>query len=398
MNVLVSSSQHYVLTQDGELWVSNAAEGYKFWSRYLDVYDEVRLCIRAAYRPSPPVGWIRSCGEGVQPIPLPDFYGPAAFLKEYRRIRQIMRQALGTPMAIQLRIPCPIGNEIWKMLAQQRPYGIEVISDPYDVFSSGAIHHPLRSFFRWYFPTVLRKQCQRACAAAYVTATSLQRRYPPGLNTVETNYSDVELTDSAFLKAPRKAKATLPIRLIMVGNLNQLYKAPDVLVEAMNICINQYALPIELVMVGDGQYREPLKAQVDTYGLTECVRFAGQLAARADVVAELDQADLFILPSRTEGLPRAMIEAMARALPCIGSAAGGIPELLSDDDLVPRGDALALANKIKEVVTDPERMTTMSARNLTNAQNFHEGILRERRLAFYQHVRNETGAWLEDRA
>jgi len=59
-------------------------------------------------------------------------------------------------------------------------------------------------------------------------------------------------------------------------------------------------------------------------------------------------------------MPRAMIEAMARGLPCIGSAVGGIPELLSSEDLVSRGDAGALALKIMEVVSQPDRMTRMS--------------------------------------
>ena len=70
--------------------------------------------------------------------------------------------------------------------------------------------------------------------------------------------------------------------------------------------------------------RNGLKAKA----LRDRVRFRGQLTTPVDVRAELDRADLFVLPSRQEGLPRAMIEAMARALPCIGSSVGGIPELL----------------------------------------------------------------------
>jgi glycosyltransferase involved in cell wall biosynthesis len=107
-------------------------------------------------------------------------------------------------------------------------------------------------------------------------------------------------------------------------------------------------------------------------------------------------ADLFVLPSRTEGLPRAMLEAMARALPCIGSTAGGIPELLPAEDMVPPGDALSLALKIRSVLTDPVRLMSMSSRNLEKAKGYHEGILRERRNAFYNSVLDVTREWLLD--
>jgi glycosyltransferase involved in cell wall biosynthesis len=125
------------------------------------------------------------------------------------------------------------------------------------------------------------------------------------------------------------------------------------------------------------------------------VRFAGQLTTREAVRAELDQADLFVLASLTEGLPRAMIEAMARSLPCIGTAVGGIPELLPLDAMVAPGNTADLAAIISAVVTDPARMASMSARNLAKAREYHEDIIRGRRTAFYKHLKEGTMQWLE---
>jgi glycosyltransferase involved in cell wall biosynthesis len=92
-----------------------------------------------------------------------------------------------------------------------------------------------------------------------------------------------------------------------------------------------------------------------------------------------------------------MIEAMACGLPCIGSAVGGIPELLPAADLVSPGDAQALADKIIEVLNDPERMRAMSARNLEKAKEYRKDILDLRRREFYRHLRNQTEAWLQAR-
>jgi glycosyltransferase involved in cell wall biosynthesis len=89
-----------------------------------------------------------------------------------------------------------------------------------------------------------------------------------------------------------------------------------------------------------------------------------------------------------------MVEAMARGLPCIGTAVGGIPELLHSDDLVPAGDVGSLERKICEVLSSPARMSAMSARNLGRAQDYRDDILAARRKAFFTHVRTTTEAWL----
>jgi glycosyltransferase involved in cell wall biosynthesis len=86
---------------------------------------------------------------------------------------------------------------------------------------------------------------------------------------------------------------------------------------------------------------------------------------------------------------------MARGLPCIGSTVGGFPELLADEDLICPGDISALAAKIREVVTDPERMVRMSARNLAKARDYDGEGLRKRRIEYYCYVREMTETWLK---
>ncbi len=85
-----------------------------------------------------------------------------------------------------------------------------------------------------------------------------------------------------------------------------------------------------------------------------------------------------------------MIEAMARGLPCIGSSVGGIPELLPSQDMVPAGDIEALAEKIAEVVSAPQRLARMSRRNLARASDYRETVLSGRRKEFYDYVERCT--------
>lgn len=88
-----------------------------------------------------------------------------------------------------------------------------------------------------------------------------------------------------------------------------------------------------------------------------------------------------------------MIEAMARGLACIGSSVGGIPELLPQEDLVPAGDAYALAHKIEDTMRDCDRMNRMAERNLSRARDYHDFKVNARRVEFLRVLRNLTEAW-----
>jgi glycosyltransferase involved in cell wall biosynthesis len=180
-----------------------------------------------------------------------------------------------------------------------------------------------------------------------------------------------------------------------VASLAQLYKGPDVLLRSVASCVRR-GLDITLSLVGDGKHRSGLQRLARQLGVEGRVNFAGELPAGEAIRDQMDRADLFVLPSRTEGLPRALIEAMARGLPCVGSNVGGIPEILPPEDLVPPGDPDALADKIREVLGEPGRMARMSARNLAKALEYREETQCAARLAFYEGIREATERWLEE--
>lgn len=393
MNVLVTASARFAITKDQTLWTPNGSLGYSFWSRYLDVFEGVRLCVRAFPYDEPPEGWLQASGPGITPVPLPYYRGPMGYIQQARQLKQKLAAEIAAAEAIQLRVPCNVGRAAWSLLPRGRTYGVEVIGDPYDVFAPGAIKHPLRPLLRWWFPRVLRQQCAGACGGLYVTQSALQQRYPCPAYSVGA--SNVDLLEENIVMGRRLIRKQGPWNLIFVGTLEQLYKAPDVLIRAVAAGVAA-GLDLRLTLVGDGRHRPELEALAASLGLGERVTFAGQLANSAGVRTYLDRADLFVLPSHQEGLPRAMIEAMGRALPCIGSTAGGIPELLPASDMVPPGNVQALAARIREVVTDPVRMARMSDHSLEKSRDYSYSILRERRIAFYQHVKEQTQLWLHN--
>lgn len=393
MKVAIALEARFERTPDGAIWTL-VGFAYSFWKRYLEVFNRVCVVARVRDVSHVPSDWQRADGEGVSFFPMPYYIGPWQYLLKAWAVQQAAQSSVGPMDAVILRVPGTIAGCIQPMLVQTgHPYAVEVVGDPYDVFAPGSIKSPLRPFFRWYSPRQLRYQCREALAAAYVTQDALQKRYP--CPNFSIGVSDVELGEETFVSQPRYYQEKMaPLTLIFVGTMAELYKAPDVLINAVAVCVRE-GLNLEVVLVGDGQYRRELEALVQKLGLDKRVRFLGQLPSGDAVRSRLDQADFFILPSHQEGLPRAMIEAMARALPCIGSTVGGIPELLPLEDMVPPGNVTALATKIRQVITDPERMARMSARNLQTATKYRDEIIQKQRIEFYRYVREITKAWLE---
>lgn len=394
MNVLVATEAHFISAGDGRIYSTTGGRNYNFWRRYLEVFDTLTVIARVKPGNHLPESNLAT-GPNVAFIPLPDYVGPLQYAKHHAASQAGVRTGVKREATI-LRVPGMIGSLVWRQAVKQgQPYAVEVVGDPYDVFAPTGVQHMLRPLFRWFFPRRLRQQCWRACAAAYVTKHYLQRRYPPAPSTFSIHCSDVELPDDAFIAHPRSMRNMESATLISVGTLRQLYKGTDTLIEALHHCVCN-GLDLRLVIVGDGKWRSELESRVSRLGLTDRISFLGQLPAGEAVRAELDASDLFVLPSRTEGLPRALVEAMARGLPCVASNVGGIPELLSADDMVVPDQPLALANKIHEVVTNPERMLQMSASNLEKAREYSNHLLQTQRRTFYEYVRKVTEAWLRN--
>lgn len=118
---------------------------------------------------------------------------------------------------------------------------------------------------------------------------------------------------------------------------------------------------LRLLIVGDGRERAALETQVQSLGLNAIVHFTG---FREDVPSLLAQSNAFCLPSLSEGLPYALLEATAHRLPLLVSRVGGMASLLKDGRtamLVPPGDADALAEGLRQLADNPGRAAVLGA-------------------------------------
>ena len=392
MTAAVSLDDRFVRTPDGRVWTIRN-HPYAFWKRYLSVFDSVLVVARVqAVAEAGPL-WTRADGDGVAFAALPHFVGPWQYLLHRRSLRSAFPRIADQPSAIILRAQSHISDGLFAALPAGRPYAVEAINDPWDAYSPGTVATPLRPYLRRRFKRMLERQCRGAAAVSYVTRQALQRRYPAAPGAFTTCYSSVQLGDDLFTQPPAPRPPHRPVRLVTVTNLDHLNKGTDTLVEAVADCVAQEC-EVTLTIVGGGRMRDPLARTAERLGIARRVRFAGEVAGPGAVRAHLENSDLFVLPSRHEGLPRAMIEAMAAGLPCIGSAAGGIPELLPPEDLTPPNAHRALAEKIRQMVESPARMEFPNLRNMRVAQSYRTSLLQDRRIEFYRHVAAATKDWL----
>ncbi|MGE0479773.1 MAG: glycosyltransferase family 4 protein [Phycisphaerae bacterium] len=390
MNIVVTSQHRYLRTPDGAVW-TDGKYPYSFWTRYLAVFQRVRVVARAQPVAAAPPGAQPVTGAGVDVWPLPFVRGAHQWLTRLPAIRRAARAAVGPRDAVMLRVPgevaCCLDTWLWR---ERRPYGVECVGDPRELFAPGAVRSIFRPWLLWFYPPRLRRECAGAVCAAYVTEHALQRSYPPAPGAFTTHYSSIELDDDAFAAAPRcYAPDQRRFTLVFVGTLEQFYKGPDVAIDATAECARS-GLDVHLRIVGDGKHRAELEQRAHRAGVGDRVTFVGQVHGAPAVRAELDRGDLFISPSRQEGLPRAMIEALARALPSLGTTVGGTAELVAGEYLVPPGEVAPLAQTLRRVLGRPDELERMSRVNLEKARQYHQDVLAQRRAAMYAHLCTKT--------
>ncbi len=395
VTILVALESRFVRGGDGRVYSTTGVDGYGFWRRYLDVFDAVVVAARVA-RAAETRGLSLVEGPGLRVAALPDYHGPWGYARVRRRLIGAMAEAVAQADALCLRVPGPIGTCAWRLRAG-RPYAVEVIGDPLEVLSARAVRTVARPLLRSLLARDLRAMCRGAEVASYVTEAVLQRSYPPG--GWSTSYSSIDLGDEALVSEEQvrsRAGARPPDadgcwRLVFVGSLARLYKGPDVLIDAVALC-RARGMRLDLTVIGDGRCRLALEARARSRGVGQAVRFVGQLPAGAAVREALDAAHLFVLPSRGEGLPRAMIEAMARGIPCLGTAVSGIPELLPEDRLVPPDDAESLARALGRLCSRETDLVALGLRDLAVARRYARAELQPRRLELLSRLRAASAA------
>ncbi|MCS7467273.1 glycosyltransferase [Stieleria sp. ICT_E10.1] len=178
------------------------------------------------------------------------------------------------------------------------------------------------------------------------------------------------LRQSAGTPPPRSSDQTV---LVCVGRMTEEKGHAD-LIDALAIAKSQWPetrFPWTVRMVGDGPLRGELEARSRSLGLADQIQFVGSLASAA---AEINAADALVLPSRFEGMPNVVLEAMALGTPVIATRAGGTLELQQDSPTAfwsDPNDPASLAQAILQFAANPEQADTQRRAALHLVESEH---------------------------
>jgi glycosyltransferase involved in cell wall biosynthesis len=211
------------------------------------------------------------------------------------------------------------------------------------------------------YPARLRRTAEALTSADAVIVVShhlAERAVALGVDPARTRVIRNGIDSIVFHPSPKAAaRAHLGINgdaplILFAGNLVPV-KGLDVFIDALAKVAHSGA-PFQCAIIGNGPLKAALSAQAESLGLADRIRFIG--ARPLDELARWYHAsDLFVLPSRSEGMPNVLFEAAACGTPFIATSVGGIPEFAHPESLVAPGDSAALAQRIARFLNPSTR-------------------------------------------
>jgi glycosyltransferase involved in cell wall biosynthesis len=316
-------------------------------------------------------------------IEVPNFKSIKAYFKKSEAIA-IIKKAVDEHDVIILRLPSAIGAIAFEYASSiNKPVLIEKVACVYDALWN----------YDWRGRLIASQKMkkyqailQKASHTIYVTDKFLQSRYPTkgkaiGCSDVIVNDLDVSILNKRILKI-----ATLP-KILTIGTVAAIdvpYKGQADVIQAIAILKKQNIL-FHYKIVGQGDATR-LNKIIEQYHVADLVKIVGPLK-QEQVFDFLDTIDLYIQPSKQEGLPRAVIEAMSRACPVLGSNIAGIPELINKEALFEAGNLNEITKVLKKI--DQKQLAQWATDNFNKAKEFKRETLDANRKEFYEQFKQD---------
>ena len=386
---LLLSGDNYIYLCQGKYYAADR-EAFDLYCRYLRVYERIRLVTRCIPSDKIEKSWIPLDEESrIEYYPLPIFHGPKEYVRVFWKTRLLAKKSIDGCDAAILRVPSTVAMVVGKFVQKAKiPYATEVVYDAEDGWrlSSGLSRYVWKKIDR-----DLRSLCYSAEGVSCVTERYMQRNYfSKKNNAFHSHYSSLALPISFYVGVPKKFPQGNSFVIAHTSKQIQFNgrKGHKELVTAISL-LNKMGENVRVKFAGADYENgiEKLQQYANQLGVVDKIEFVGYLD-KSELSSFLESSDIFVLPTKAEGLPRVIIEAMAKALPCISTNVSGNSELLDTDYLIDNFfDVDALVACIEKIVKNHDVYESVSIRNLKKSREYEETILQKRRDVFYSNLR-----------
>lgn len=303
----------------------------------------VALVLEPADGDHPLARRLRAAGVDVRELLLP----ARAYGEERRRVRALVEELRADVVHTHGYRPDVVIGGV------ARAAGAATVSTAH-----GFIEHGLKSRLATWLQMRALARFDAVIAVSTAIAARLREARIPAARVHEVPNAFAPPSD-AMTRDDARRHLGLPVDGYIVGFVGRLSpeKGPDVALEAIaglaTRTATSAAVPWTLAMVGAGRHADALRARAIALGLGERVRWCG---AAPDIARCYAAFDVFLLSSRTEGTPVALLEAVAAGVPAVAARVGGVPAVLGEEGgtLVEAGDAAGFAAALAGVRERPE--------------------------------------------
>jgi len=383
MKCIVLPSARF-LYYKGEYYARNGRLAHTFWSRYLDVYSSTYLLARVCESLTQPPKEHLVSKDGVSLIGLKS--GGVDGIRQLRRELAVWLRA--NRGALFLRSPFWDADLGALSLKRRPPISVELVGNPFEVARAMRLESQIRGMVLVAGALATRRSVSQAMSVAYVSKSSLAPLFPATHARQVAEFSSINLCDSDFVEHSWSKRRERNPRLITIAGLDQRYKGVEDLIEAVRLLADT-GYRVRLDVVGDGRLRSWYQALTSRSGLEHLIGFKGQVSPD-EIKSYLDASDCFVLASWTEGLPRALLEAMSRGLPCVATRVGGTADILPAEVLVDPRDPEMLASRIAQITSNPTASAAHGWTNLRRSRDFHGAVVSHERRRYYMNHSHYT--------
>ena len=392
MSVLVVGESRMYIADDGKYYKVSINNDH--YARYYQFSENINLLMRTEkISDEAKKGMNLIDLKNLNVVSCPSIMSLKMLFKNFFKAHKVIRENVKSNEFIIVKGPGLFCNIAAKYARKyKKPYFAELGGCPFDGYWNHGISGKLMAPYM-FFST--KKLMRNASHALYVTKYFLENRYPTKGKYINCSNVTLEQQKENVLEKRLKKIENMDlnkITLCTVADIDVKFKGQQYIIKALPQIKKKLGIDVTYVLIGRGK-SDYLAKIAEENSVEDKVVFLGS-KKHSEIFEELKKVDIYVQPSRQEGLPRAVIEAMSCGVPAFGANTAGIPELIDKEFIFSNTNRnIEEIVQIISLMNDKDVLRKIAIDNLKKANDYAFEVLKARREKIYNdfilEVRNE---------